>query len=741
MGRRIAISFALLVTTFAGLLSPGLAAAQSDGGGLQGNSYTDPVYGFTVEWDVDTFDAEEMLGDDGAPFGVYLTSEEITASVAAGGYGDLEECLDDRVARLEAIDGVTGLRESRRVDPLEFDRDIFGGVYQYTYENPDTGDSGTYATYFGCEPLLIDGEEQPDVVLTHDFGTALDVYDDLSGEWITVINGITYAGGSASDEDQTNTTDRDDTDGAGTGGISGNTYIDPTYFYSVAWDEDLYEAEEISDDDAVPYGVTLSNDAVLWTIFSGMYPTRRACVNGEADAIEAINGVTDFEEADDLELPQSDPDARIALYRYTSESAQSGDSIDLVQYIECRDIVAGGEVLEDVFLVIEFGMPEALYADNISAAEEIIGSIEFDVDLATDDGGRDDNGSNATDEPGVSGNRYLDPTDGWAVTWDDTALTGENWMSPDDSEIAGVQLSSETNNFLTIVGEDHRSLRSCVSSQVEALEGSPFTGFEEVDDVELPETGDDARAAIYQGIFTSDSDLEIDIYLYVECRPMISDGEEVEGRFLVVNMFSMIETYADDLPAVSEVLTSVEFDAAGASRDEPDPDRTPDGDTAESGIEGDTYTSSIGYQLTWDDSVYDASLFDEENPDQGVNLSSDGSFMTFQVVGDPSAQSCVEAEAGIVEGLSGMSSLSTSREDSPQAADDSASQLYEGILTFDDGSETEVVVYIECRPLGAITDSNLFVVIRMVGLADAYPDELPSWQEILDSIRYFEPAG
>jgi hypothetical protein len=33
------------------------------------------------------------------------------------------------------------------------------------------------------------------------------------------------------------------------------------------------------------------------------------------------------------------------------------------------------------------------------------------------------------------------------------------------------------------------------------------------------------------------------------------------------------------------------------------------------------------------------------------------------------------------------------------------------------------------------------VVIRMVGLADAYPDELPSWQEILDSIRYFEPAG
>ena len=225
---------------------------------------------------------------------------------------------------------------------------------------------------------------------------------------------------------------------------------------------------------------------------------------------------------------------------------------------------------------------------------------------------------------------------------------------------------------------------------------------------------------------------------------MVVDGEEVDGRFLIVNAFSVPDSYADELPAWSDVLTSVEFDAgSGRTNDEPteEPtdDRTPVANVGEPGIDGNTYTSSIGYQVSWDDSVYEPSLIDESNPDLGLNLSSAGSFMTFQVAGDPSAESCVEAEAGVVEGLNGMSTLSTSREDSPQAANDSASQLYEGLLTFDNGNEAEVVVYIECRPLGEIEDATLFLIIRMVGVKDSYADELPLWQEIIDSIRFFSP--
>ena len=80
MGRRIVLTVALLLSICAGALSPATGAlAQRADTGLQGNTYVDPVYGFTVEWDQDTLDAEEMLGDDDTPYGVYLTSDELLA--------------------------------------------------------------------------------------------------------------------------------------------------------------------------------------------------------------------------------------------------------------------------------------------------------------------------------------------------------------------------------------------------------------------------------------------------------------------------------------------------------------------------------------------------------------------------------------------------------------------------------------------------------------------------------------
>jgi hypothetical protein len=87
-----------------------------------------------------------------------------------------------------------------------------------------------------------------------------------------------------------------------------------------------------------------------------------------------------------------------------------------------------------------------------------------------------------------------------------------------------------------------------------------------------------------------------------------------------------------------------------------------------------------------------------------------------------------------------MSRLTRSREESPDAGRNSESALFESTLTFDDGSETDVLVYIECRPLGNAEETPIFIVIRMVGLIDAFADELPRWQAILDSIEFIEPG-
>ena len=533
------------------------------------------------------------------------------------------------------------------------------------------------------------------------------------------------------------------------GGLSGNQYVDPTYAFSVTWDEDLYEAEELLDSNDDPYGISLNGDALFAYAFAGEYASLRACVRDEADAVGGLDSVTSFDEATDLDLPETDPDARAALYRLEYENSDTGDVSTFIQYIECRVLIQDDEPVDGVFLVFEFSALEDDYEAAVPDAEDLLASVEFDATA----GGSKNDGRDTTNtklKPGVNGNVYLDPTNGWAITGDDSVLTAEEWDPNDSGDVQGVQLATESGNFMTVYVAEAKSIRACVTDQVDQFDGSAFSDFEKVTDVDLPETGKAVRAGLYQGVFTSQSGDTSDIYLYSECRLLVVDGEEVDGQFLIVNLISDAATYEDDLEAWSGALTSVEFDAASAKSDtsskddsgtKPGKKKTPTADTTESGLSGSTYTSAIGYQVSWDDSVFTGALLDDSNPDLGLSLSSDASIIQFSAAGDPDADSCVEAEAGVVENLSGMSTLKRSREDSPQGARDSASQLYAGTLTFDSGNEADVVVYIECRPMGELDNATLFLVIRMVGVKDAYADQLPLWQDILDSIQFFDPSG
>jgi hypothetical protein len=529
-------------------------------------------------------------------------------------------------------------------------------------------------------------------------------------------------------------------------GLSDNQYVDPTYSFGVTWDADLYEAEELLDSNDDPYGVSLSGDALFAYAFAGEYTSLRTCVRDEADAIGGLDSVTSFDEATDFDLPKTDPDARAALYRLEYEDSDSGDVSTFIQYIECRELIQDEEPVDGVFFVFEFSALEDDYPAAVPDAEDLLASVEFDATAGGKNNGRD---TNTTDlEPGINGNVYLDPTNGWAITWDDSVLTAEEWDPNDSGDIQGVQLATESGNFMTVYVAEADSLRACVTDQIDQFEGSAFSDFEKVTDVDLPETGKGVRAGLYQGVFTRQSGETSDIYLYAECRLLVVDGEELDGQFLIVNLISDVATYEDDLEAWSGALTSVEFDAAAAKSDSkndsgtnPGKKKTPTADTSESGISGSTYISAIGYQVSWDDSVFTGELLDDSNPDLGLSLSSDASIIQFTAAGDPTASACVRAEADVVEGLSGMSSLTRSPEDSPQSAPDSASELYEGTLTFDSGDEADVVVYIECRPIGELDNATLFLVIRMVGVKDSYADQLPLWQDILDSINFFDPSA
>jgi hypothetical protein len=517
--------------------------------------------------------------------------------------------------------------------------------------------------------------------------------------------------------------------------LDAGRYVDPVYLFAFEWDPALYEAEELVGEDDVPYGVNLSNELEYGGMSAGGYSSTRTCMRERADLFEALDGVSDFEEADDLDWPRTDEDARATLYRYEYENPDTGDTGTFVQYFECRDLLIGGEPTDDVVLTFDMGIEEASYEDAMGAWEDILGSVEWDVEGGST-GNNSNNGNQSGGGEGVDGNSYIDPLTGWGVTWDEDLLTGENWLNSDD-DIQGVQLSAESGSFMSIFTGEASSARRCVSDQVDALEGSAFSNFEEDERSDLPQTGDDARAGLWTGIFTTSQDEEVEIYLYADCRPLIVDEEEVEDQFIIVNIIGSATDYDDEIDLWSDVLTAIEYDVAGGSSNEdPDPEPTSSAGT-EGSLESDAYVSALGYSLGWNDALFTAAYLDEENPDRGITLSSEGSYITIQAAGDPDAEACVEAEVSVLEGFDGMGRISESDADGPRTARGAEGGLFESTLETDSG-EIDLTIYIECRPIGELDDVTLFVVVSMIGFGDLYADELPEWEAILDSIEIAE---
>jgi hypothetical protein len=114
--------------------------------------------------------------------------------------------------------------------------------------------------------------------------------------------------------------------------------------------------------------------------------------------------------------------------------------------------------------------------------------------------------------------------------------------------------------------------------------------------------------------------------------------------------------------------------------------------------------------------------------------------MQIQVAGDPTLEACVEAEADIVADLNGISDFGPSRLDGPVADRTTEFGLFGATLTLESGDEVPVFIYIGCTELGEVEGATLAVIVRIVGFEDTYEDELPLWQDIIDSLEITGPA-
>jgi hypothetical protein len=718
MGRFCAV-FALLMTLMGSLRGTELVSAQS-GGGIDGNSYTDATYQFTVTWPDGAYDATEILGTDGTSFGVNLDTDGSTAAISAAGYATPAACISDRVTQLTKIDGVTKVRKDTTFTLPPLDRETTTIVVAYDYKSSNDAIPGQFLDYFGCEELPINGEPTEGVVLAHNFGDGADTFADSLPAFIDVVNGVTFSGANSSD-DGTATSDSDSNTDSDV-----DTYVDPTYGFTVTWPKDAYDAAPIGDK-GNSFGIALNFEDGQAIVGVDSDPDPESCLASNEDFFRKLDGVTKFKVSTSFDDPDLKREATFAFITYDFNTPNQTGLVHTVHYIGCEPMMQDGKPVDGTQLIADFATTAAQFDEMLPAFIDIVNGVVFSGDegsTGTEDevGTPDTNGGDSNDGNGLVGDTYTDPTNNWSISVSDTDyFTVEN---PGADQYVTFQVGKLDGTAKISTGT---SRTKCIAEFDD--QWSTTDGYAEADDLDLPESPDAERTILIRFHATTVAGDEGDFVGYAECRKLIVDGESVANRYLLIFITVPETEYEDDIAAMETILDSVAFDAT--------PQKDSGTPASGGGIDGNTYASSTGYSLEWDDSVFTAELVDDTLPDAGVFLSSDSAIITIQSFADPTINDCLSAEENVVQGLDGMGTLRAERGTDAFTGDpDGVSSFQQGDLTLTSGDDLPVFVYIECRPLAGEVEGNpLAVVIRVVVAQDSYDDAAPGIQEMLDSIK------
>lgn len=118
----------LFVLTLAGVLLGGIgsSAHAQEQDGVNGSTYTSPVYGYSVSWDDQTWSVTETFSEGGYDL-LHLVSESVDIYVEGdtGFASDLDECIGASIDFYANEDGVSSVEP---IDGSEFAEDGFAGV-------------------------------------------------------------------------------------------------------------------------------------------------------------------------------------------------------------------------------------------------------------------------------------------------------------------------------------------------------------------------------------------------------------------------------------------------------------------------------------------------------------------------------------------------------------------------------------------------------------------------------------
>ncbi|MCC6790891.1 MAG: hypothetical protein IT336_04350 [Thermomicrobiales bacterium] len=259
------------------------------------NAYESDEFGYRIEWDEEIWNGELDEGDGygGISFDSITSYGGVVAYYAET--DDARSCLADIVEPWAKDDGTQledfGVARARMERPEPMDG---AEAELYTYTFVGSGDADLdQVLYVSCLPIL-DGEAAIQIVLA----TTPDVYDDVWTEWDDLIAGVTV------DEPSNSRTSNRDRDGNDVPSIeidaelTDGRYENDRFGLAITWDEDLWRAEEVAENDGSTGVILNSGDSYLHLqVNAQTFETADECLENVNDTFLVENEIEDFDVA------------------------------------------------------------------------------------------------------------------------------------------------------------------------------------------------------------------------------------------------------------------------------------------------------------------------------------------------------------------------------------------------------------------------------------------------------------
>lgn len=192
----------------------------------------------------------------------------------------------------------------------------------------------------------------------------------------------------------------DESDAVGETGVSGNSYVSPSFGYSIAWDRSWDVSDELNEDD---YNRLVLSNEISTVYIEGIVDSSSLdeCISVLVDSLEDTDGVSDVELAEDSNGPlEGQEDGRSwAVYNFVY-TGEDGDSVELSEYMDCRPIVEG-----ESLLVLSSISTADDFESQVEPLEELFAGISMEGATGPDD----DNGDDAN--VGDPGNEEIPDSD------------------------------------------------------------------------------------------------------------------------------------------------------------------------------------------------------------------------------------------------------------------------------------------------------------------------------------------